>query len=65
MKSRSPRTLTFPAGHDPRAGRGYVDFAWFAELTRQGVFFVTRLKDNAVYRRPGDPGPSPGAARGP
>ena len=30
--------------------RGYVDYAWFARLTRQGVFFVTRLKDNAVYR---------------
>jgi len=27
-----------------------VDYAWFASLTLQGVFFVTRLKANAVYR---------------
>jgi len=43
------RTLTFPPGTILVLDRGYVDFAWFAELTRQGVFFVTRLKDNAVY----------------
>ena len=29
--------------------RGYNDYAWFAELTRQGVYFVTRLKNNADY----------------
>jgi IS4 transposase len=29
--------------------RGYVDYAWFGRLTTAGVFFVTRLKDNAVY----------------
>ena len=28
--------------------RGYIDFAWFAELTAAGVFFVTRLKRNAA-----------------
>ena len=43
------RTLQFPPGTILVMDRGYVDFAWFAELTRQGVFFVTRLKDNAVY----------------
>ncbi len=43
------RTLTFPPGAILVIDRGYVDFAWFAELTRQGVCFVTRLKDNAVY----------------
>jgi len=43
------RTLTFPPGTILVLDRGYVDFAWFAELTRQGVFFVTRLKDNAAY----------------
>jgi len=30
--------------------RGYLDYAWFAELTRAGVFFVTRLKADAAYR---------------
>jgi len=29
--------------------RGYHDYAWFAELTQQEVYFVTRLKDNADY----------------
>jgi hypothetical protein len=43
------RTLTFPPGAILVIDRGYVDFAWFADLIRQGVFFVTRLKDNAVY----------------
>jgi len=27
--------------------RGYADYDWFERLTRQGVFFVTRLKANA------------------
>ncbi len=43
------RPLTFPPGAILVIDRGYVDFAWFADLIRQGVFFVTRLKDNAVY----------------
>jgi hypothetical protein len=30
--------------------RGYIDYEWFVKLTLQGVFFVTRLKDNAVYK---------------
>jgi len=29
--------------------RGYQDFRWWLELSRQKVFFVTRLKDNAEY----------------
>jgi hypothetical protein len=29
--------------------RGYTDYEWFAELTSQGVWFVTRMKDNADY----------------
>ena len=36
--------------------RGYNDYQWFVELTEQGVYWVTRLKDNADYlvveRRP-------------
>jgi hypothetical protein len=30
--------------------RGYVDYTWFGKLTAQGVFFVTRMKDGAVYK---------------
>jgi hypothetical protein len=29
--------------------RGYNDYQWFSDLTRQGVYFVTRMKDNADY----------------
>ena len=29
--------------------RGYLDYSWFADLSQQGVYFVTRMKDNADY----------------
>ena len=29
--------------------RGYADYKWWLELTRQNVHFVTRLKDSAEY----------------
>ncbi len=44
------KTLNFAPGTILVMDRRSVDYAWFADLTRQGVFFVTRLKDNAVYR---------------
>jgi hypothetical protein len=47
---RVARTLRFDAGTVVVMDRGYVDYAWFGQLTTQEVFFVTRLKDNAVYR---------------
>ena len=31
--------------------KAYVDYYQYAEWTKQGVYFVTRLKDNAVYER--------------
>ncbi len=46
---RVAKTLRFASGTILVIDRGYVDYAWFATLTLQGVFFVTRLKDNAVY----------------
>jgi len=53
---RVARTLRFDPGTVVVMDRGYVDYAWFGQLTTQEVFFVTRLKDNAVYevveRRP-------------
>ena len=30
--------------------RGYNDFGWFKEMTANGVFFVTRMKSNTVYK---------------
>ncbi len=31
--------------------RGYVDYKQYAKWTKQNIFFVTRLKDNAVYEQ--------------
>jgi Domain of unknown function (DUF4372)/Transposase DDE domain len=46
---RVARTLRFDPGTIVVMDRGYVDYAWFGHLTVDGVFFVTRLKDNALY----------------
>lgn len=43
------RGLRIPPGSIVVMDRGYVDYALFAEWDRQGVFFVTRLKDGAVF----------------
>jgi hypothetical protein len=43
------RTMKFAPGTVLVMDRGYNDYDWFAELTDQGVFFVTRMKDNASY----------------
>jgi len=47
---RVARTLRLDPGTIVVMDRGYVDYAWFGRLTVEGVFFVTRLKDNALYR---------------
>ena len=46
---RVARTLRFDPGTIVVMDRGYVDYEWFGRLTTDGVFFVTRLKDNAAY----------------
>lgn len=43
------RNLRLDAGTILAIDRGYNDYAWFAEMTRDGVFFVTRMKTNTVY----------------
>jgi hypothetical protein len=43
------RTQRFLPGTILVVDKGYIDFAWFAELTAAQVFFVTRLKRNADY----------------
>ena len=43
------RTLELPAGAVLVIDRGYVDYLWLDQLDAKGVFFVTRLKDNAVF----------------
>ena len=61
---RVARTLRFDPGTIVVMDRGYTDYAWFGHLTAQGVWFVTRPKDPAVYEVVEDqPDPDPGAGR--
>jgi hypothetical protein len=46
---RVARQLHFAPGTILAIDRGYTDYQWFAQLTRQSVYLVTRLKDNADY----------------
>ena len=43
------RALRLDPGTILAIDRGYIDYEWFERLTRQEVYFVTRLKENAVY----------------
>jgi IS4 transposase len=43
------RTLRFEPGTILAIDRGYVDYEWFRELTKAEVYFVTRMKEKAVY----------------
>ena len=43
------RGLRLEAGTILAIDRGYNDYVWFEQLTRDGVFFVTRMKTNTVY----------------
>lgn len=44
------RALQFPKGSIVVVDRGYNDYAWYKQLTDNGIFFVTRLKSNAKIR---------------
>ncbi len=44
------RRFRFPKGSIVAFDKGYVDYAWFGALTKQGVSFVTRIRPKAVYR---------------
>ena len=43
------KRITFKEGDIVVFDRGYNDYDWFAKLTSDGVFFVTRLKKGADY----------------
>lgn len=42
------RELKLPKGSYVVFDRGYTDYAWYQKLIEDGIFFVTRLKSNAV-----------------
>ncbi len=43
------RSLRLEPGTILVVDRGYNDYRWFADLTREGVYFVTRMKTSTVY----------------
>src|SRR4030043_67456 len=46
---RKARSLSLPKGSIVVEDLGYTDYAWYAQLTAQKIFFVTRQKRNARY----------------
>jgi Transposase DDE domain/Domain of unknown function (DUF4372) len=46
---RVARQMRFTPGTILVFDRGYTDYEWFVSLIQQGVYFVTRLKENADY----------------
>jgi IS4 transposase len=56
MKVASPAGCALSLGTIVVFDRGFTDYAWFASLDADGVYFVPRMKDNADYgvlqRRP-------------
>jgi hypothetical protein len=44
------RTLQFESGTIVVIDKGYADYAWWQRLDEQGVYFVTRLREDAKYR---------------
>ena len=46
---RVAKSLHFPKGSVVVMDRAYVDYRQFARWTKAGIFFVTRLKENANY----------------
>jgi len=45
------QTLDFPKGTIVAMDRGYTDYHLYARWTKQGVYFVTRIKANANFLR--------------
>ncbi len=45
------RDLQLPKDSYLVFNRGYTDYTWYQELTEDGVYFVTRLKTNAIVTR--------------
>jgi len=44
------RDIIFPKGSIVAIDMGYTDYSLFTRWTMQGIFFVTRQKENAAYR---------------
>ena len=49
-ESRMASALDLPKGSIMVFDKGYFSYPWFRLLGEKGIFFVTRLKQNAVYK---------------
>ena len=49
-ESRMAKSLSLPKGSIVTFDKGYIAYSWFQVLATKGIFFVTRLKDNAVFK---------------
>jgi FOG: Transposase and inactivated derivatives len=49
-ESRVAKALDLPEGSIVVFDKGYISYPWFRSLHEKGVFFVTRLKQNAAYK---------------
>lgn len=43
------KEISFPSGSIVAIDRGYIDYSLFYTWTKSGIWFVTRMKNNAVY----------------
>ena len=46
---RVGRTLRFESGTIAVFDKGYVDYPWWKQITEDGAYFVTRLKEDLKY----------------
>jgi putative transposase len=44
------RQFEFPKGSIVVFDKGYVDYGWYNTLTQKGIYFVSRLRPNSIYR---------------
>lgn len=44
------RTLQYSKGSIVVFDKGYTDYKWFKELNNKGIFFVTRIRKNAIWK---------------
>ena len=49
-ESRIAKAQELPKGSIVVFDKGFISYPWFQTLSEKGVFFVTRLKKNAVYK---------------
>jgi len=49
-ESRIAKVLALPKGSIVVFDKGFISYLWFRLLGEKGVFFVTRLKQNAAYK---------------